>query len=416
MVGAGIFALLGEVGAVAGAATWISFALGGLIAGLLGYTVTRLGIRYPSSGGLMAFLSEGFGGRRITGVGAWMYYFAGIVVTALVALSFGNYGAAIIFGEGAPLIWAKIIATIMVIAIAAVVIVGAEAVVKLQSVIVIIMLAVFAIFIIATTSQLQPSLLSPSDYPAASSIASAAALTFFAYIGFAVITFATGDMRDPKRTLPRAMFLAIVIAVGLYVLVSLGVFGSLPANEVIAHGSIALAVAAKPVLGQAGFLMMAFTALIACATSVNANLFGAGNVTKNMAVRGVFPGFFGGRSRIGGPRGVVVTAVIVLVLLNLLNITAIASLGSAIALIVFLVVLGAAFVLRKETATPAWILAFTTALTGIVLVLFIIDLVASEPATVAFIFIAAALAIVLDAVWRRVRARSQQAEMSTSTG
>jgi drug/metabolite transporter (DMT)-like permease len=103
-------------------------------------------------------------------------------------------------------------------------------------------------------------------------------------------------------------------------------------------------------------------------------------------------------------------------LLNLLNINAIASLGSTIALIVFLVVLGAAFVLRKETATPAWILAFTTAVTGIVLVLFIIDLVGSEPATVAFIFIAAALAIVLDAVWRRVRARSQQAEMSTSTG
>ena len=61
MVGAGIFALLGEAGAVAGAAVWLSFLAAGIIAGLLGYTVVKLGVRYPSSGGLIAYLMEGFG-------------------------------------------------------------------------------------------------------------------------------------------------------------------------------------------------------------------------------------------------------------------------------------------------------------------------------------------------------------------
>ena len=59
MVGAGIFALLGEAGAVAGSAVWLSFLLAGIVASLLGYTVVKLGVRYPSSGGLIAYLIAG---------------------------------------------------------------------------------------------------------------------------------------------------------------------------------------------------------------------------------------------------------------------------------------------------------------------------------------------------------------------
>ena len=50
MVGAGIFALLGEAGAVAGAAVWISFLIGGVVAGLLGYVCAKIGMRYPVLG------------------------------------------------------------------------------------------------------------------------------------------------------------------------------------------------------------------------------------------------------------------------------------------------------------------------------------------------------------------------------
>ena len=61
MVGAGIFALLGQAGTVAGSAVWISFLLAGVIAGLLGYVVVKLGVRYPSKGGFVAYLVEAFG-------------------------------------------------------------------------------------------------------------------------------------------------------------------------------------------------------------------------------------------------------------------------------------------------------------------------------------------------------------------
>src|SRR3954465_6218450 len=66
MVGAGIFALLGEAGAVAGSAVWLSFLLAGAVATLQGYAIAKLGARYPSSGGLVTFLLKGFGLGNVT--------------------------------------------------------------------------------------------------------------------------------------------------------------------------------------------------------------------------------------------------------------------------------------------------------------------------------------------------------------
>jgi amino acid transporter len=72
MVGAGIFALLGEAGAVAGSAVWLSFLIAGIVAGLQGYAVAKLGARYPSSGGIVTFLLEGYGRGHITATTSWL--------------------------------------------------------------------------------------------------------------------------------------------------------------------------------------------------------------------------------------------------------------------------------------------------------------------------------------------------------
>ena len=109
MVGAGIFALLGEAGAVAGAAVWISFLIGGIVALLLGYVCAKLGVTYPSSGGLITYLVKGFGPGRLVGVASWLGYIAAIViVTALVAVSFGGYATALFVGEDAGAGWDNI--------------------------------------------------------------------------------------------------------------------------------------------------------------------------------------------------------------------------------------------------------------------------------------------------------------------
>ena len=107
MVGAGIFALLGEAGAVAGAAVWISFLIGGIVAGLLGYVCAKLGMRFPSSGGLITYLEKGFGLGRVLGITSWLGYIAAVVVvTAMVAVSFGGYAVSLFIGDDGWSGWA----------------------------------------------------------------------------------------------------------------------------------------------------------------------------------------------------------------------------------------------------------------------------------------------------------------------
>src|SRR3974377_2322782 len=112
MIGAGIFALLGEAGAVAGAAVWISFLFGGVVAGLLGYVCAKLGMRFPSSGGLITYLIEGVGKGRLVGIACWLGYIAAIVIVgAMVAVSFGGYATALFVGEHASGAWNNLFIT-----------------------------------------------------------------------------------------------------------------------------------------------------------------------------------------------------------------------------------------------------------------------------------------------------------------
>jgi len=127
MVGAGIFALLGEAGAIAGSAVWLSFLIAGIVAALLGYTVVKLGVRYPSSGGLITYLLQGFGNGRLVGIASWLGYFTAIViVTAMVAVAFGSYATSLFIGDDAASGWDNVFASAVVVAALAVNMVGAR--------------------------------------------------------------------------------------------------------------------------------------------------------------------------------------------------------------------------------------------------------------------------------------------------
>jgi len=405
MVGAGIFALLGQAGAIAGSAVWLAFVLGGTIAALLGYTVVKLGVRYPGSGGLTSYLVEGFGPGHLAGSASWLFYFSGLIITAMVSVSFGSYASSLFLGDGASALSVKVFASAIIVAMGAVSIVGAEFIGRVQSIIVVILLAVFAVFIVATVSSMNASMLAPSTYPPFGSIVSSVALTFFAYLGFAVITFAAGDLPEPGKNLPRAMTLALLVTTILYVLLSFGVFGTLTVEEVIQNGDTALAVAAIPVLGQAGFTMMAIAAMLATASSVNANLYGAGTMTAAMARKGTFPTFFAGPSRVGGTRGLIVTLVLCLIFANLFDLSAIANLGSANALAIFLLLSIAGLRLRKETGSNVVIVVLGALSTAIVLIVFSVDLFTSDPRILLALAVMIALAIMFELLWSRARGR-----------
>ena len=131
---------------------------------------------------------------------------------------------------------------------------------------------------------------------------SAVALTFFAFLGFGVVTFTARDLADPVHQLPRAMAIAIGIAATIYIAVSLGVFGTLTVPEVVAAGPTAIAVAAQPVLGQAGYWLMTVTALFATAGATNAGLYPATGPVRPPRLDGPVPRPDGAADRRAWPR------------------------------------------------------------------------------------------------------------------
>jgi amino acid transporter len=199
------------------------------------------------------------------------------------------------------------------------------------------------------------------------------------------------------------MYLALGVTATTYVLISLGVFGTLTVTEVVGFGETAIAEAARPALGDAGFTIMAVAALLATASSVNATLYASGGLTAMLAEVGQFPPFFGRGSRLGAHAGLLITAAIVLVVSNLVDLSAIASVGSACSLVIFLLVGMAGYKLRSTTHARGAIILLGMTATAIVLAFFAVDTLRNAPETFVAIVAIAALAVLLDAVWKHVR-------------
>ncbi len=93
-------------------------------------------------------------------------------------------------------------------------------------------------------------------------------------------------LKNPQRTLPYAHYSAIVFVILLYLLISATTVGSLPVEKIIASKEYALAAAAKPFMGQAGFSLVAIAALLSTASALNATLYGTTRLSYIIAKSG----------------------------------------------------------------------------------------------------------------------------------
>ena len=350
MVGAGIFALMGDAGTIAGSAVWISFLIGGIVALLSGYSIGRLGARYPSAGGFVEYLVRGYGPGLFSGAMSVMLYLSALVAISLVARTFGAYALALL-PKGAAAVWEPVFAALIVLVFMLINLRGARDMALAEVLIVVLKVGVLAFFAIAGLIFIDPARLAPATYPPAPMIFYALALTFFAYEGFRVITNAAEDMPEPAKTLPRAIIASILIVMALYVATALAVFGNLPLAEVIRARDFALAEAARPVFGHAGFVVVSLAALLATASAINASLYAVTNVTYQLAVYGQLPKRFGqpiGHSR----EGLVISSAIILLLAVFLDLSQIAAIGAISTLIAHLVVHVGHLRLRRDTGAP----------------------------------------------------------------
>ena len=323
-------------------------------------------------------------------------------MTALVAVSFGSYASSLIIGEGADAVWVKVFAAVILLVMLWLNVAGSTAVARVQSVLVWIVISILLSFAAVTIWNMDLALLDPSGYPSVRDIVSSVALTFFAFLGFGVITFTAKDLADPSRQLPPAMYLALAIATTTYVAVALGVFGTLTVNEVIESGGTAIAVAAEPTLGRLGFWLMTVTGLFATAGATNAGIYPAGGLSVQLASTGQFPPVMG-RTVGRAPVGMLVMVAATLVLAVGFDLSSIASIGSAVALLIFSLVTVAHLRIRRDTGASIIMLILGLLTTTVTLAVFVTTTLTEEPAAATALVVILLLSVGLDVWWKRAR-------------
>lgn len=356
MVGAGIFALLGQAALIAGSAVWLSFVAGGIIALLSGYSIGRLGARFPSSGGLVEYLVQGYGEGVFSGAISIMMYVSSLVSISLVARTFGSYGYELL-PSGFAHVWVEIFAAGIVLIFMIINLDGSGSMAQVEKIVVALKMLALGTFAIIGLVTMDPEKLSPSRYPPVQSIFFSLAITFFAYEGFRIITNAAEDMKNPAHTLPRAIMTAIGIVMVLYVAVAFAVFGNLTAQEAIKAQDYALAQAALPVFGAAGFTIMALAALLSTSSAINASLYAATNVTYQLAKLGELPCAFGAPI-VHSREGLVFSSGAIIVMAVFFDLSSIAAIGAISTLSIHLIVhVGHLRLLKKTKASASMVFA-----------------------------------------------------------
>ncbi len=351
MIGGGIFSVLGLAIAEAGHAAPLAFAVGGLIALITGMAYVRLGLAFQSDGGSFTYLERAFRQPNVAGLGGWLLLAGYIGTLALYAYTFGVYGAALLGGEGeANAATHHLLESLILLTFLGINLYGVKASGTSELLIVTVKVLILVLFAVIGMLFIDVEHLTPLFDHGASGVLLGAALIFVAYEGFELIPNAVNEMEDPQRNLGRGIFGAIVITILVYVLVSLVAVGNLTPEEIEKYGEYALAAAAKPFLGQAGFVLIGLAALFSTASAINATLFGTARLGMVMARERELPAAFAfvrRQNHIPWFSLITITAV-TLLFVNLGNLTIIASFSSSTFLIIFFAIHLSAWRLRRQ--------------------------------------------------------------------
>ncbi|MER6264823.1 MULTISPECIES: APC family permease [Streptomyces] len=281
MIGAGVFSALGPAARAAGSGLLVGLALAAVVAYCNAMSSARLAARYPASGGTYVYGRERLG--AFWGyLAGWAFVVGKTASCAAMALTVGTYA------------WpgqAHAVAVAAVVALTAVNYGGIQKSAWLTRVIVAVVLAVLAAVVVACLSsgRAVAGHLGVGLSSGAGGVLQAAGLLFFAFAGYARIATLGEEVRDPARTIPRAIPLALGIALVVYACVAVAVLGVLGAGPLgRAEAPLAEAVRAA---GAPGLVpVVRAGAAVAALGSLLALILGVSRTTLAMARDGHLPG------------------------------------------------------------------------------------------------------------------------------
>ncbi len=356
MVGGGIFSVLGLSALVSGHAAPLAFAFGGVIALLTGYAYMKLGLHFRSDGGSFTYLERAFKQRNVAGIGGWMLLVGYIGTMGLYAYTFGVYGAAMLGDRLNTPLMHHALSTLVLLIFLGVNLYGVKASGGTELILVAVKVAILGVFAAAGLMTIKSDHLLPVLNKGAGGLIMGAALIFVAYEGFELIPNAVNEMKDPEKNLGKAIFLSIIITIIIYIFVALVAVGNLTPEEINKYKEYALAVAAKPALGEFGFLLIGLGALLSTSSAINATLFGTARLGMVMAQEEELPKAFSYTARTKPVPWVslVVISLVTLAFVNIADLTIISSFASSTFLLIFIAINLSAMRLSKTIRANVW--------------------------------------------------------------
>ncbi len=356
MVGGGIFSVLGLSALVSGHAAPWAFAFGGIIALLTGYAYTRLGLHFRSDGGSFTYLERAFEQRNVAGIGGWLLLVGYIGTMGLYAYTFGVYGSAMLGDKLNTPLMHHLLASLVLLIFMSINLYGAKASGSTELLLVGVKVAILGLFAVAGLLTIKSDHLLPVLNKGLGGLIMGAALIFVAYEGFELIPNAVNEMKDPQKNLGKAIFISILITIIIYIFVALVAVGNLTPEEINKYKEYALAVAAKPALGEFGFLLIGLGALLSTSSAINATMFGTARLGMAMAQDEELPKAFSYTERTKPVPWVslVVISAVTLVFVNIADLTIISSFASSTFLLIFIAINLSAIRLRETIQANMW--------------------------------------------------------------
>jgi amino acid transporter len=412
IIGAGIFAITGQVAELAGPLFPLAFLAAALVVAFSAYSYVKLSNAFPSAGGVAMFLEKAYGKGAITAVCALLMYFSMVINESLVARTFGTYTVQLfdvskdswwVPGLGVGLLifaFAMNISSNRTIGIFSFIM----SVVKIGGIVAFgitgLWLSGFSFEIFKATE---------SNTTAVHGFLAGVALAILSYKGFTTITNSGSEIVDPKRNVGRAITYSIVICVIVYFFVAIAVAGNLSLSEIIASRDYALAQAARPAFGHLGLWFTVVLAIIATISGIIASVFAVSRMLSMLTDMNLGPHRHFGMPGDIRHHTLVYTILLAIFITLFFDLSRIASLGAIFYIIMDIAVhWGVLRYLHKEINANIFVLVSAIVLDVIVLIAFLVV----KASTDVFVIYVAIIGILFIVVGERLFLRVRRTQKS----
>jgi len=419
MIGAGIFALVGQVAELAG--TWmpLAFVAGAVVVGFSAYSYVRYSSANPSSGGIAMILTSAYGPGVIAGSFSLFMYVSMVIAQSILGRTFGTYVLRP-FGQQDSTV---LVPALGVVAIAAAALVnllgnrwveGSATVTAAVKIVGIAALAIAGILAsgVSAFSALWSGTAEQSDSNSGLlGFLASITLCVLAYKGFTTITNQGADLREPERNLGRSITLAILLCTVLYLLITVAVAGSLDVPQIVEARDYALAAAAEPLFGVWGTRLTVAVAVVATLSGLLASIYAVSRLYDMLLDMQLAPG-------LPSPvrhQSLVITAGLAILVTVFLDLTQLAALGALLYLSMDIAIhAGLIRHLHQDVDARRWVPAVAILLDLVIVIAFIVVKLRTDPLTLMVVAAVAGAVVLLQVLLVRHRARTEDQESETN--